>query len=148
MEQGVLQQTKETGGFCVPYFVKNWVNIWFAVDNIDLFEDTPTIQNMFRGTVIVIIQRAEDGEPVNQPLIIPDKLLSRALLAFQVKYLLEQSSKPTRIEVYQLGKRKSLISKDFTRTWALANYFATDDSGGENSNDRHVENEEQQEIEE
>ena len=31
---------KETGGFCLSDFVKKGVNIWFAVDNIDLLEDT------------------------------------------------------------------------------------------------------------
>ena len=50
---------------------KMGVNIWFAVDNIDLLEDPPTWQNAFHGTVIVINQRNVDGEPVNQPLVIP-----------------------------------------------------------------------------
>jgi hypothetical protein len=89
LEQGVLQRMKETGGFCLSDFVKKRVNIWFAVDNIDLLEDTPTGQNTFHGTVIVINQRAEDGEPVNQPLVIPEKLLSPAPLGFEVKYLQE-----------------------------------------------------------
>ena len=52
VEQGVLQRMKETGGFCLPDFVKKGVNIWFAIDNIDLLEDTPTGQNTFHGTVI------------------------------------------------------------------------------------------------
>ena len=39
---------------------------------------------------------------------------------------------------------ESLISNDFTHTWALAKYLATEDHGGENPNDRHMENEEQQ----
>ena len=56
---------EETGGFCLPDFVKKGVNVWFAVNNIDLLEDTPTGQNTFHGTVIVLNQRADDGEPVN-----------------------------------------------------------------------------------
>ena len=32
VEQGVLQRMKETGGFCLPDFVKKGVNIWFAID--------------------------------------------------------------------------------------------------------------------
>ena len=105
VEQAVLQRMKETGGFCLPDFVKKGVNVWFAVDNIDLLEDTPTGQNTFHGTVIVINQRAEDGEPVNQPLVInnPKMLLSPAPLSFEVKYLQEQiiKSKPIRFEAYK-----------------------------------------------
>ena len=61
LEQGVLQRMKATGGFCLPDFVKKGVNVWFAVDT-------------FHGTVIVINQRAEDGELINQPLDIPTTL--------------------------------------------------------------------------
>jgi len=50
--------------------VNKGVNTWFAVDNIDLLEDTPTAQNTFHGTVIVINQRAEDGDPIKQSLAI------------------------------------------------------------------------------
>ena len=39
VEQAVLQRMKETGGFCLPDFVKKVKNIWFAIDNIDLLED-------------------------------------------------------------------------------------------------------------
>ena len=39
VQQGVLQRMNENGGLCLPDFVKKGVNIWFAVDNIDLFED-------------------------------------------------------------------------------------------------------------
>ncbi len=69
VERAVLQRMKDTGGFCLPDFVKKWKNIWFAIDNIDLLEDTPTGQKTFHGTVIVINQRPEDGEPVNQPAV-------------------------------------------------------------------------------
>ena len=58
-------------------FVKKGVNIWFAVDNIDLLEDTPNRQNTFHGTVIVINQKNLDGEPVNKPLVIPEKKNSK-----------------------------------------------------------------------
>ena len=145
VEQGVLQRMKESGGFCLPEFVKRGVNIWFAVDNIDLLEDTPTGQNTFHGTVIVINQRAEDGESVNQPIVIPEKLQSPAPLAFQVKYLPELANiktKPIRFPDYQLGKRKDLISKDYTHTWALATYLATSDKGDTNRDDTHMESDE------
>ena len=148
VEQSVLQRMKETGGFCLPDFVKKGVNIWFAVDNIDLLEDTPTGQNTFHGTVIVLNQQAEYGEPVNPPLVLPDKLLSPAP-AFHINYLQEQiiKTKPYRYEVCLFGKRKNLISNDFHHTWALANYFGTDDDDDETPESRHVENEEEQENE-
>ena len=104
----------ETGSYCLPDFVKKGVNIWFAVDNIDLLEDTPTGQNTFHGTVIVINQRNVDGEPVNQSPNIPEKLQPEARLAFEIKYLLEleiTKGKPIRFGDYQLGKRQSLVSK-------------------------------------
>ena len=41
-----------------------------------------------------------------------------------------------------------MISKDFTHTWALANYFATDDNRGEIPNNPHVEDEDQHDSEE
>ena len=41
-----------------------------------------------------------------------------------------------------------MISKDFTHTWALANYFATHDNRGEIPNNPHVEDEEQHNSEE
>ena len=106
-------------------------------------EDTPTGQNTFQGTVIVINQRGEDGEPDNQPLVIPEKLLSPAPLEFEVRYMEEQiiRTKPVRFAVYHLGKRNSMISKGFTHYWALVNFFATDDNRGEIPNNPHVEDE-------
>ena len=98
----------------------------------------------------MINQRADDGEPVNQPLVIPEKLLSPAQLEFEIKHMEEQiiSNKPVRFAVYHLGKRNRMISKDFTHTWALANYFATDGNRGEIRNKPHVEDEEQHDSEE
>ena len=50
---------EDSGGFCLPDFVKKNVNTWFAIDNIDLLEDLPMGQNTFYGTIIVINQRGE-----------------------------------------------------------------------------------------
>ena len=74
VEQVVLCRMVETGGYCLSDFVKKGVNIWFAVDNIDLLEDTPTGQNTFHGMVIVMNYKNIDGESVNQSLVIPEKL--------------------------------------------------------------------------
>jgi len=120
---------KDAGGFCLPDFVKRGVNIWFAIDNIDLLEDTPTGQETFHGTVIVINQKADNGEPINEPLLIPEKIPSQAPLKFEVKLQQEPiiTTTPLRFEVFKMEKRNNLLSKDFTHTRALANYLATDD---------------------
>ena len=99
---------------------------------------------------MVIVQRAEDGEPVNQTLVISEKLLSPAPLEFEVKHMEEQiiRKNPVGFAVYHLGKRNCMISKYFTHTWALANYFATDENRGEIQNNPHVEDEEQHDNEE
>ena len=94
-EQSVLQRIVETGGFYLPNFLNQGVNIWFAVDNIDLLEDMPTGQNTFHGMVIVLNQCAEDGEAVNQPLALPPKAPdSSAQVGFEVKYCKEPVIKP------------------------------------------------------
>ena len=54
---------EETGGFCLPDFVKKGGNIWFAIDNIDLLEDTPCGQDTFHGTIIVL-NRRENNDAV------------------------------------------------------------------------------------
>ena len=93
----------------------------------------------------MINQRAEDGEPVNQPIVIPGKLLSSAPLEFEVKYTEEKiiRNKPVRFAVYHLEKRNSMISKYVTHTWERANYFATDDNRGEIPNNPHDREEQQ-----
>ena len=45
-------------------------------------------QNTFHGTIIVINQRGENGEPLNKPLIIQVKL-SQSPLKFKVEYMQE-----------------------------------------------------------
>lgn len=140
MEQGVLQWIKETGGFCLPDFVKKGVNVWFTVDNFDLLEDADWTEH--------IPWHSDRDQPASrrwracQPTAFHPREASLTVTTpgtqvFEVKYLQEQiiKTKLMRFEVRQLGKRKTLISKDFTHTWALANYFATDDSGGESPND-------------
>ena len=92
IEQTVLQCIIETGGFCLPDFVKRDVNIWFAVDNIYLLEDMPTGQNTFHGTVIVLNQREEDGKTVNQPLVLPTKALDLSVqVGFEVMAMHDKS---------------------------------------------------------
>ncbi|KAG0710552.1 hypothetical protein GWK47_022583 [Chionoecetes opilio] len=132
VEQSVLQRMKEAGGFCLPNFVKKGLNTWFAIDNIDLLEDTPTGQGTFHGTVVVMFQQDKNGEFMNRPLEIPEKLLSHKPLAFDVNMVQEPVIKttPLRLSVYEMGKRKNILSKDFTHTWALANYLTYQNKEG------------------
>jgi len=149
VEQSALQRIVETGGFCLPNFVKRDIIIWFAVDNIDLLEDTPTGQNTFHGTVIVLNQRAEDCEAVNQPLALTPKAPDlSAQVGLEVKYCeqLVIKPKPVRLETYKLGNRTELISNDYTHTWALTNYLATEDANDESLDALPTTNLERQEI--
>ena len=99
-----------------------------------MIEDTPTGQKTFHGKV-VINQRAVDGEPINRPLVIPEKLSSTPLV-FKVDYMQDPviKTKPMRFDIFDLGKRQYLLSKDYTHTWALANYFGTDELIDKNQN--------------
>ena len=79
-EYAVLKRIEETGLFCLPDFVNEGVNTWFAVDNIDLLEDTPYGQNTFHGTVIVLNQTEDKGAKlINSPLSIPHTLPAKPL---------------------------------------------------------------------
>ena len=129
VQQGVLRRMGKTGGFCLPDFVKKGVNVWFAIDNIDLLEDTPTGQNTFHGTVVVLNQRANDGEPINEPFVLP-KDLSPLPLSMKVTFREEPVIKPRpiRFQDYQVEKRRNLLSNDFTHTWALGNHLGIETS--------------------
>ncbi|EDO48260.1 predicted protein [Nematostella vectensis] len=110
--------------------VTNLYDVYTGSNYRNLLEDTPTGQNTFHGTVIVLNQRAEDGDPVHQPLVIPTKIPSKAI-GFAVSYQQQPiiKPKPIRFASNTLGKREQLVSNDYTRTWALANYDAIDNTG-------------------
>ena len=129
-EIAVLERMKESGNFCLPDFVKKKVNTWFAVDNIDLLEDTPYGQNTFHGTVIVLNQNDDNGEPINAPLTIPSKLPSKHIRV-DIEYLNEPiiQQKPIRFQNYSFNKRKHLLNKynNFNGTWSLASALSNQD---------------------
>ena len=52
VEQVVLNRLEKSGGFCLPDFVKKYVNTWFANNNNDLLEDTPTGKKTFHGALV------------------------------------------------------------------------------------------------
>ena len=64
-----------------------------------------------------------------------------------MKYLPElevNKAKSSRFEVYQLGKRQQLVSKDYTHTWALANFLASPEEIKTNIDDENLQTVEQQ----
>ena len=82
--------------------------------------------------MIVLNQRAEDGEAVNQPLALPPKAPdSSAQVGFEVKYCeqLVIKPKPVRFETYKVGRKPNKA-----HIWALANYLATEDANVESLN--------------
>ena len=121
----VLKRMETTGGFCLPDFVKKGLTLYFAIDNVNVLEDTPTGQNTLNGAVIVLFQRKNAGgeeDFMQLPLEIPDKLPAEASLEFDVKYMDEPVIKlvPIRFTNYSLSPTPNL-RVSFTRTWALAN---------------------------
>ena len=104
--------------------------------NTDLLEDTPTGQNTFHGTIIVINQQGENGEPLNKPLIIPEKL-SQSPLKFKVEYMQEPViiSTPIRFEDCCFEKRENKDYNNSIRICGQANCFSTNSRIGNTETD-------------
>ena len=129
-EQAVLKRIEDAGGFCLPDFIKGGMLVWFALDNIDLLEDTPYGQNTFHGTVIVIFQRESDkGVPMNSPLKIPTKLPSKPL-KMTLEYLEEPviQQKPIRFQNFKTCEREHLLEnyRNSFNTWLLSNFLGNE----------------------
>ena len=66
----------DTGGYCLPDFIKEGIPVFFAVDNIDFVEDTQYAPSTLHGSLIVVYQEDDkNAEPINPPLAIPAKPL-------------------------------------------------------------------------
>ena len=130
LEHAVLLRMTDTGGYCLPNFIKKGVTIFFAVDNIDFTEDTPYGQGTLHGSLIVVYQKEdENAEPINPPLAIPDKAPSTPLHV-DIKYKNEPviNLKPMKFTSYTIGQRAALLKpyRRYDETWALANHMAND----------------------
>ena len=116
----------ETGGYCLPDFVKRGVPLRFAVDNIDFLENTAYRQNTLHGTLLVLFQRDEDGEEINPPLHIPEKTPGKSR-AMEIKYREEPviTLNSIRFSSYPLSLGEHMLRKHsmFTHTWAFANFL-------------------------
>ncbi|KAJ8870049.1 hypothetical protein PR048_029060 [Dryococelus australis] len=58
----VLEKVSDSGGLYIPPDLVPGRFVHFAVDNIDLIEDTPDGRNTLHGTVIVAYQLIEEGD--------------------------------------------------------------------------------------
>ena len=98
------------------------MSIRFADDNIDKLVVTPTGQGSFNGTVLVVFQRRQNAEVMNQPLVIPDTLPDKPQ-TFDLRYLPEPNldKRPIKYQNYALSA--SVPDRDFNTTWALVNYL-------------------------
>ena len=118
----------ETGGYCLPDFIKKGIPLFFAVDNIDCLEDTPYGQGTLHGTVIVVCQKEdENAELINPPLAIPDKLPSSPLhVDIKSKDDPLIQLKPIKFTSYTIGQRANLLKQYYLydETWGLANHMA------------------------
>ena len=65
------------------------MGVRFATGNMDLQEDTANGQGSFHGTAIVTFQVGGPGEPINNPIVIAEKLIKSELLQLRTEYLPE-----------------------------------------------------------
>ena len=126
VEYAVIDRINKTGCYCIPDFVKKGVHLWFAIDNIDFLEATAYGQNTLHGTIIIVFQRDEDGEPVNPPLKIPITL-PKDLKQLTINYEEEPmiTLKPIRFSSFTHDFTSDADLKKyetFTETWAFASY--------------------------
>ena len=131
IEQGMLRRMQTTGGFCLPDFIKKNVRVRFAIDNIDLLEDTPTGQNSFHGTVMVIFQEDVPGDCINGTLTIPTKLSKPSEQLHMVQeyepLTTINKTKPIKFESFQYTNNTLQSTVCYTRTWALAAHLSRAD---------------------
>ena len=65
------------------------MGVRFATGNMDLQEDTANGQGSFHRTAIVTFQVDRPGEPINNPIVIAEKLIKSELLQLSTEYLPE-----------------------------------------------------------
>ena len=136
IESAVVTRMQETGGFCLPDFLKKGVPLAWAIDNIDFTEDTPFGQNTFHGAVLVVYQEDEEAEPLNKPIEIPDKLIASQINIMSLPEPVIRLKTP-KFEEYEFGKNFALF-KDYEHddhVWALANHLANRQSSVNESED-------------
>jgi len=74
MAKATLKQMDALGGICLPPWVVQDTFVWFALDNIDFLEATPSGMNTLHGTAIAIYQ----SESLEKSPVIPPIKLDRS----------------------------------------------------------------------
>ncbi len=125
IECGVVERMRASGGYCIPQCIRKGTSVFFAIDNIDFLEDTCYGQNTLHGTVVVMNQEDNgEGERVNAPLTIPDKITPVQL---QVQYNADPRvvEKPIQFMNYEFNSESDMLKKYEVkdRSWALANHL-------------------------
>ena len=124
IEHAVVLRMKDTGGYCLPAFIKKCITVFFA--NIDFLKDTSYGQCTLHGCLIVMNQEEdENAEPINQPLTIPDKPPSnppRVDIKHNDEPVIQLT--PIKFTSYKIDFLKPYHQYD--ETWALASHMAND----------------------
>lgn len=58
----VTRRMREFNGAYLPPFIIRGKSLYFAIDNVDFLEDTPTGKDTLHGTAMVAYQRSVTGE--------------------------------------------------------------------------------------
>ena len=126
IETAVINEMANTGGYCLPDFIKKDGPLYFAIYNIDFLEDSAYDQNTLHGTIIVVNQKQNEfAEPLRGPLLIPDKPSNNVV---DVNYLDDPDIKlvDVKFKDYFTTSINLQDYKSRDKTWVLASYFSDD----------------------
>ena len=71
LDHAVIKRLNECNGLYIPPFVVENKSVFFAIDNVDFLEDTPTGKDTLHGTAIVMYQKEIETE---NRMVSPKKL--------------------------------------------------------------------------
>ena len=130
IEHAGVFRLRDTGGYCLPDFIKKSLTVFFAIDNIDFLEDTPYGQCTLHGCPIVVNQEEdENAELINPPLAIPYKHPSKPAhvdIKYKDKPVIQLT--PIKFTSYKNGHRVALLKPyhQYDERWALVNHMTND----------------------
>ncbi len=111
--QAVIKRMEATSGICIPPFVIKNQSIYFAIDNVDFLEDTPTGKDTLHGTAMVMYQRQIPDRPTMIPSLAVDvnhKPLMTEKLNVPLLYCPAPLPAPVHIPNFKVGQN-DLVSQ-------------------------------------
>ena len=101
MANAVLNQMHLHSGLCSPTWLVKNTFVWFALDNVDFLESTPSGKNTLNGTAIAIYQcKTPNKEPMLAPLKLDRSLKTKTLhAAAGCNMLTFKKPNPQKIEI-------------------------------------------------